>query len=59
LNARIDLTKTLQFDVGLWMNNVTNKTYSVFAFDDLNTLSYASRFYGAPRTFGIDASMKF
>jgi len=59
LNARIDLTKTLPVDIGLWMNNVTNKTYGVFKFDNLNTLSYGSIFLGAPRTFGIDASIKF
>ncbi len=59
LNGRIDLVKTLPVDIGVWMNNITNKTYGVFKFDNLATLSYTSTFLGAPRTFGIDATIRF
>jgi len=60
VNARLDLTKSLPVDVALWVNNLTNKTYRLFAFDLLtNSLGYASDQYGPPRTFGVEATFKF
>lgn len=60
LNARIDVLKLAPVDIGLWMNNVTNKLYKVFGFDTLtNALGYATAQYGAPRTFGADVTFKF
>jgi len=60
VNARIDLIKMLPVDVAFWMNNVTNKTYRLFGFDLLTkSLGYASDQYGAPRTFGVEATFKF
>lgn len=59
LNGRIDLLKALPVDVGVWMNNITNKKYGVFKFNNLNTLSYTAIFLGAPRTFGVDVSVHF
>ncbi|HZU65069.1 MAG TPA: TonB-dependent receptor [Novosphingobium sp.] len=58
-NARLDLIKTLPFDVGVWVNNLADKNYSLFKFDNLNSLGYASVFLAPPRTFGVDASIHF
>lgn len=58
-NGRIDLLKTLPVDIGVWMNNITNKKYGVFKFNNLNSLSYSAIFLGAPRTFGVDVSVHF
>jgi len=59
LNGRIDLVRTSPIDIGFWMNNITNKTYGVFKFDNLSGLAYTSIFLGAPRTYGVDVTFKF
>ncbi|GAC1572075.1 MAG: TonB-dependent receptor [Sphingomicrobium sp.] len=59
LNGRIDLVKTLPFDVGIWMNNITNKTYSLFKFNNLSGLGYSSIFLAPPRTYGVEVSAHF
>jgi iron complex outermembrane recepter protein len=59
LNGRVDLVRSSPVDIGFWMNNITNKTYGVFKFDNLSGLAYTSIFLGAPRTYGVDATFKF
>lgn len=59
LNGRLDLIKTLPLNVGVWVNNITNKNYSLFKFNNLNSLGYSSVFLAAPRTYGVEVSASF
>jgi iron complex outermembrane recepter protein len=60
MNARLDLTKTLPVDIGIWANNITNKFYGAYKNDNIGSgLGYADIVLGPPRTFGVDVSIKF
>ena len=59
LNARLDVLKTLPVDVGLWINNLTNKSYSLWKQDLRGSLGYTTTFQAAPRTYGIEVSARF
>lgn len=60
LNARLDIAKIAgtPINVALFGKNITKKNYSVHV-SRAETFGYLSRIYGEPRTYGIEASVRF
>jgi iron complex outermembrane receptor protein len=61
LNFRIDWDNFLgsPFDLALFANNVTNKTYKVAANALENEIGTTASIYGDPRIFGVEARVRF
>ncbi len=59
VNGRIDLVKTLPFDIGFWMNNVLNKKYVLFKTQQLANYGTARAGYGEPRSYGLQATYRW
>lgn len=59
LNGRIDLVKTLPFDIGVWVNNLLDKNYAINKNQTLDNFGLARTDYGEPRAYGVEATYRF
>ena len=61
LNGRLTFKDVLRsaFSVSLWTQNLTDKHYSVFCADNLNSIGYAACQWGEPRTYGVAVTGNF
>jgi iron complex outermembrane receptor protein len=60
-NARVDLNNFGggPFSVGVFVRNITNKLYTLINAENLSTGGYNYHQYGDPRTYGVEARVKF
>ncbi len=63
INARLALNDVSignapRFDVSLWAKNLFDEAYVIQGID-FGALGFAEQTYGAPRTFGLDVSVKY
>ena len=60
-NARLDLTGIAgsPVDISLYVKNIQNRLYKVFALDDTQILGYSSAAYGEPRNYGAQLTYRF
>jgi iron complex outermembrane receptor protein len=61
-NARLALDELMgdkNLSLSFWVQNLTNKAYKLRCSDNLNSIAYATCFWGEPRTYGATASIKF
>jgi len=60
-NARVDFNEIGggPFSVGFFARNITNKLYTLARNNSLTTGGYDFRQFGEPRTYGIEARVKF
>jgi len=60
-NARVDLNNIAggPFSVGVFVRNITNKLYTLVNSENLHSGGYNYRQFGDPRTFGVEARVKF
>lgn len=64
LNARIGLDEMrgpgeTTFSVAIWGKNLTDELYYTSGYNLVSSLGFNTRYVGAPRTFGIDLTMRF
>ena len=60
-NARVDYTSIggTNFDVGVYIKNLTDKLYAVERNNALNSGGYDIYYYGDPRTYGVELKYHF
>jgi iron complex outermembrane recepter protein len=59
-NARLALKPDKQgLELGMWVKNFTDENYATSKINLLDNFGYVYQLFGAPRTYGIDATWRF
>ncbi|MCP3669564.1 MAG: TonB-dependent receptor [Gammaproteobacteria bacterium] len=58
-NARIEYESNKSYSVALWVRNLADKQYKVYAINLSEAFGYNYNMYRTPRTFGVEFNLRF